>query len=80
MTITLEEKMGLASIYYILFICTAILFFYVLPKKFQWVVLLISSILFFFIVGTPYTFIYLLMSIIFTWFAGIKIDKSSFGL
>ena len=67
--------MSIISIYYFALIALAVLAFYIVPKKIQWIVLLLTSLAFFYFAGTPWTFVYVLAGIIVTWLASFRFKK-----
>lgn len=58
--------MSLTSISFLLFFAISLLFYYILPKKYQGIELLIFSILFYLFSATIYTVLYLVISIVTT--------------
>lgn len=56
--------MTLTSISFLCFFAFSLLIYYMLPAKFQWIVLLVFSFCFFLLSSTPYTLLYLTASII----------------
>ena len=65
--------MTITSLFYLLFLLVTIVLFYVVPKRYQWIVLLFASLTFFCLVGTWWTLIYLVAATAATWFAGNRI-------
>ena len=53
-----------------------LLFYYLLPMRFQWAVLLVASLSFFCFAGTPYTIVYLAVSILVTYVCANKIGEA----
>lgn len=67
--------MALVSVTFILFFILVLVIYYLLPKKFQWMVLLVASIVFYLTSATPYTYIYILVSVITVYISTVKIEK-----
>lgn len=65
---------SLFSLDFLIFLAVSVLFFYLLPRKMQWIVLLIASIIFYLFAGTPYTIVYLMASTLITWKAACRIS------
>lgn len=59
---------------FILFILITILVYYIVPKKFQWIVLLVASYLFYFFAGVFYP-IFILITSITTYLVARKLDQ-----
>ncbi len=57
-------NMSLVSASFIVFLISALFVYYLLPHKWQWVILLFESVLFFALCGTFYTIIYVALSTI----------------
>lgn len=66
--------MSLVSITFILFFIGVMIVYYLVPGKFQWMVLLAASIIFYFWTATPYTFIYVILSIVSVYWATRRIE------
>ncbi len=66
--------MSLVSVEFIVFVAISLLLYYVLPKKFQWIMLLMSSMLFYLTGGVSGVF-YLLFTTFTTYFAGILLGR-----
>lgn len=56
--------MTLVSFSFICFLLIVLLLYYLLPSKWQWVILLFGSTAFYMLAGTPITFIYVIVSIL----------------
>ncbi len=59
--------MSITSFSYFIFIAIAVVVYYLLPPKCQWIELLIFSITFYFMAGVPYTFVYVGITTAATW-------------
>ena len=57
-------NMSLVSASFIVYLIAALFVYYLLPHKWQWVILLFESVLFFALCGTFYTIIYVALSAI----------------
>ncbi len=66
--------MTLTSFPFFVFLGISFLLYYIVPRRFQWILLLISSAVFFVLSCNPYTVIYLLITIISTAFSAKKIE------
>lgn len=67
--------MALVSLTFILFFIVVLAVYYLVPGRFQWMVLLAASVVFYFLSATPYTFIYVLLSIGTVYIATTKIEQ-----
>lgn len=74
--------MTITSFGYFTFIAVAVIVYYVLPKKIQWVELLAASIIFYCLAGTPSTYVYLVVSTLIAWgvTVGLKKYRDKHGL
>lgn len=69
-------RMSLISLGFLaFFICVAVVY-YILPRRFQWVVLLIASFAFYLLCAKPYTIIYLLISVVSAFYAALYMKKT----
>ncbi|MBR4111167.1 MAG: MBOAT family protein [Clostridia bacterium] len=66
--------MSLVSIEFIGFVIISLLLYYMIPKKYQWIMLLVSSISFYLIGGTT-AILYLIFTTLTTYFAGRLLGK-----
>lgn len=66
--------MSLVSVEFIVFVIISLLLYYIVPRKFQWIVLLFSSVAFY-LVGGATTIMYLIITTLTTYFAGILLGK-----
>lgn len=66
--------MSLVSVEFIVFVIISLLLYYIVPRKFQWIVLLVSSVAFY-LVGGATTIMYLIVTTLTTYFAGILLGK-----
>ena len=66
--------MSIISLTYFFFIALLLAVYYVMPHRFQGMVLLIGSLSFFLMSGTPWTIIYLIAASSVTWYASNKIQ------
>ena len=66
--------MSLVSIEFIVFVIISLLLYYMIPKKYQWIMLLVSSISFYLIGGTT-AILYLIFTTLTTYFAGRLLGK-----
>ena len=66
--------MAINSFYYFLFLIVVGVFYYILPKQYQWIVLLISSIAFY-IISTGKLVFYLVVTTTATFIAGLLLEK-----
>lgn len=64
------------SIAFVIFSCAVIFLYYLIPKKFRWIVLLLSSYVFYFI-SSKFLSTYLLLSTLSVYISGIFIDKEN---
>lgn len=67
--------MTLVSFSFICFLLIMLLLYYLLPSKWQWVILLFGSIAFYMLAGTPYTFVYVIISVLSIYFGTHMMDK-----
>ena len=67
MFFTSYEFLGLITVLFILY--------YVIPGKYQWMLLLLASYFFYFVAGADYL-IYILATTVTTWFAGCRIEQN----
>lgn len=66
--------MFLVTFSFLLFMGITLGVYYLVPKKYQWVVLLIASAVFYILAGEPKTVFYLLITTITVWAAGVFIE------
>ncbi len=66
--------MHFASYEFILFLIILVVLYYLIPKKWQWVLLLSASYVFYSFAGIE-NFAYILTTTITTWFVAVKMDK-----
>ena len=66
--------MSLVSIEFIVFVIISLLLYYMIPKKYQWIMLLVSSISFYLIGGIT-AILYLIFTTLTTYFAGRLLGK-----
>lgn len=59
--------MTITSLNYLAFVGTALVCYYMIPRKWQWMELLFFSIVFYCLVTVPHTFVYLLISTAMAW-------------
>ncbi len=59
--------MTITSLNYLAFLAIALVCYYIIPRKWQWIELLFFSIAFYCLVAVPYTFVYLLISTAMAW-------------
>lgn len=59
--------MTITSLNYLAFVGAALVCYYMIPRKWQWMELLFFSIVFYCLVTVPYTFVYLLISTAMAW-------------
>ena len=57
------------------FITVLFILYYVIPGKYQWMLLLLASYFFYFVAGADYL-IYILATTVTTWFAGCRIEQN----
>ena len=67
--------MALFSLKFLLFLIALLVFYYLLPKKYQWIVLLFFSIAFYFICGSVKAGIFIVATVVSTFFGARKIDS-----
>ena len=67
--------MSLVSNMFLIFVAASILIYYIVPHKFQWIVLLCSSYIYY-IAGGPRYVIFILFSTLVTWLLAVLIDKA----
>lgn len=67
--------MTITSFIYLVFIIVAILLYYIVPKKAQWIVLLGLSLVFYFFAATPYTIVYLVVSTFIAYISTIWVQR-----
>ena len=67
--------MAVFSLYYIVFIGIAVLLYYLVPKKYQWVVLLLSSILFYYISGGLKAGLFITVTIVSTFLGARTMER-----
>ena len=68
--------MNFASLTFFLLILFTVLFYYVFPKRYRWIVLLISSCYFYIVAGGIQAFEIIILSIIITYTSSLLIEKS----
>ena len=66
--------MSIISLQFILFILILLICYYIIPSKYQWVVLLLGSVVFYFL-NSKYCLIYVLLTSFSTYFSTIGISK-----
>ena len=66
--------MLLTSYEFIIFISICFVLYYILPKRFQWILLLVASYVFYFMAGTFYP-LFLLATSLITYTTAILIEK-----
>ena len=71
--------MSIISFSFLFFVIILSLFYLIIPKKCQWILLLAGNLVFYAYSGYQYL-IYLLSCTFFTWYAAIQIDKYSLAL
>ena len=67
--------MTITSFYYLIFIAIGVVFYYLLPKSWQWVGLLILSIIFYYLAAVPFTIIYIVIQTLVAYISTIVIKK-----
>lgn len=67
--------MTITSFSYFVFIAVAIIVYYTLPKKIQWVELLVASIIFYCLAGNPSTYVFLVISTLLAWGVTLGLEK-----
>ncbi|NBH13127.1 hypothetical protein D3Z36_02720 [Lachnospiraceae bacterium] len=67
--------MSITSFYFLVFITIGVAFYYVLPKKIQWVVLLLLSLVFYYFAAVPYTIGYLAASTLIAYFSTLWMKR-----
>lgn len=68
--------MSLVSLSFIIFLIVLAFLYYLLPGKWQWVILLCGSLCFYTLVGTPYTLAYVLVSTLSAYASTYLMDKN----
>lgn len=68
-------NMSIVSLSFFILVAMALVIYYIVPKKWQWIVLLLTSLVFFYYVGTPWTIVYLLSASLVTWGSALRIKK-----
>ena len=71
--------MDITSVTYIVFVAVSLCIYWIMPTKFQWIVLLVDSLLFYFLNAETYTFIYLCFSVFSVWLATLVFEKIEEG-
>jgi alginate O-acetyltransferase complex protein AlgI len=66
--------MALTSVLFLAFICLALFFYYLAPKRLQWVVLLVASYIFYIYSAGKWT-IFLFLTTVTTYYSGILLGK-----
>ena len=59
--------MMITSLEYLAFVAAALVCYYIIPRKWQWMELLFFSIVFYCLVAVPYTLVYILISTLTAW-------------
>ena len=67
--------MSLISNLFILFVAAGVFVYYIVPRKFQWIVLLIFSYIYY-LAGGPRYVIFILFSTFVTWLTALLIEKT----
>ena len=67
--------MSLVSNLFLLFVMASVLVYYIVPRKFQWIVLLIFSYIYY-IAGGPRYVVFILFSTLVTWLMALLIEKT----
>lgn len=67
--------MSITSFTFMLFVGVSLCIYFVMPAKWQWVVLLVDNLIFYFLNATPSTFIYLGVGIVSTYMAALFFEK-----
>ena len=67
--------MSLVSNLFILFVAASVLIYYLVPRRFQWIVLLAFSYIYY-IAGGPRYGVFILFSTIVTWLLALLIEKT----
>ena len=67
--------MSLVSNLFILFVAASVLIYYLVPRRFQWIVLLAFSYIYY-IAGGPSYVVFILFSTIVTWLLALIIEKT----
>ena len=67
--------MSLVSNLFILFVAASVLIYYLVPRRFQWIVLLAFSYIYY-IAGGPRYVVFILFSTIVTWLLALLIEKT----
>ena len=68
--------MNLFSTEFVLLLCTTLLIYYLVPKKYQWLPLLGASLIFYVFSG-PKNLIFIFTTSVTTWYAGLKMSEIS---
>ena len=66
--------MSLVSNLFLLFVAASVLVYYIVPHKWQWLVLLVFSYIYYIAGGLRFV-VFILFSTIVTWFAALMIEK-----
>ena len=66
--------MSLVSNLFLLFVAASVLVYYIVPHKWQWLVLLVFSYIYY-VAGGPRFVVFILFSTIVTWIAALMIEK-----
>ena len=66
--------MSLVSNLFLLFVAASVLVYYIVPHKWQWLVLLVFSYIYY-VAGGPRFVVFILFSTIVTWLAALMIEK-----
>ncbi len=69
--------MTLVSFSFVGFFFIVLAVYYLMPGRFQWIVLLLASLAFYFLSAQPFTFLYVLLSVVTVYFAARRIDGLS---
>ena len=67
--------MSLVSNLFILFVAASVLIYYLVPRRFQWIVLLAFSYIYY-IAGGPRYVVFILFSTLVTWLLALLIEKT----
>ncbi len=67
--------MSLVSNLFLLFVAASVLVYYIVPHKFQWIVLLVFSYIYY-IAGGPRYVVFILFSTLVTWLMALLIEKT----
>lgn len=68
--------MDITSFIFLAFVGISLFIYWLVPKKFQWLVLLADSLIFYFVTVKPYTFIYVVVSVLSVWRAALYFKKA----